>query len=211
MIIKFCGITSLEDALTAAGLGVDMLGFNFYAKSPRFLSSEKCASITAELRRSFPKLVLVGVFVDAQVAEIQTILDHCSLDLAQLCGDEPPSALIKLGSRGLKALRPASPGALRSAFGIFPRRSAPPAFLIDAYRPGEFGGTGQTADWALAANAASKYPILLAGGLTPDNLPQAIQQVQPWGVDVASGIEKSPGVKDLQKMQAFIQAALRAS
>lgn len=211
MIIKFCGLTSLEDALSAANLGVDMIGFNFYAKSPRFITAEKCTAITVELRRLYPGIILVGVFVDALVAEVETILDTCRLDLAQLCGNEPPSALIKLGARGLKALRPASPATLRSALGIFPIRPAPPAFLIDAYRPGEYGGTGQTADWTLSASVASQYPILLAGGLTPDNISQAVQQVHPWGVDVASGIEKSPGVKDLSKMKAFIQAVQHAS
>ena len=207
MIIKFCGLTNLPDALAAADLGADMLGFNFYPISPRCISTQLCTSMVSEIRQNHPKIRFVGVFVDMESAAIQTILDQCNLDLAQLCGNEPPSALIKLGARGFKAIRPANLDALRSALGIFPRPPAPPALLIDAYRPGEFGGTGQTADWILAANLSRQLPILLAGGLTPENVHQAVQQVHPWGVDVASGIEKSPGIKDFQKMKAFIQAA----
>ncbi len=211
MIIKFCGLTNQEDALSAARLGAEMIGFNFYVKSPRFLTVEKCAPIATELRRLYPDVLQVGVFVDAHFSEIETILNTCGLDLAQLCGDEPPVTLIRLGKRAFKAIRPANQEALRSALGLYPLRSAPPAMLIDAYRPGEYGGTGHTADWTLAASVAARYPVLLAGGLTAENVAQAVQQVDPWGVDVASGIESAPGIKDLQKMQAFIQAARHAS
>jgi len=207
MIVKFCGLTNLDDALAAVDLSADMLGFNFYPPSPRHIPPEKCAEIVSALRRRSPKTLMVGVFVNPDLEEVRATLDRCQLDLAQLCGDEPASMLISLGARAFKAVRPASQAALRAILGIFPLRVTPPAILIDAYRPGEYGGTGQTADWTLAAGIAARLTVLLAGGLTPVNVAQAVTQVRPWGVDVASGIESSPGVKDYQKMQAFISAA----
>jgi phosphoribosylanthranilate isomerase len=129
------------------------------------------------------------------------------LDLAQLCGDETPALLRGLGEYAFKALRPSSMQQLHRALTDYPLRLQPPALLIDAYRPGEYGGTGQAADWGLAADCARRVTLLLAGGLTPANVTAAIQQVHPWGVDVASGVESAPGKKDHNKMNAFIQAA----
>lgn len=216
MNVKICGITSLEDALFAVRAGANLLGFNFYGPSPRFITPEACAQISAGLRAAGSQAGLVGVFVNMPVAEIEAILDFCSLDLAQCSGDENPADLARLGQRGLKALRPASPQALEDQLPRFPARVCAPAYLLDAYRPGEFGGTGQTADWSLACRLSARSPILLAGGLTEKNVAAAVRQVRPWGVDVASGVEFSaaagarPGAKDPARVTAFIQAARSA-
>ena len=122
-------------------------------------------------------------------------------------GDEPPELLTILGDRAFKALRPASAAALNTALTLVPPRFQPPAVLMDAYHPGVFGGTGQKADWSLACDLARLKPILLAGGLTPENVAEAVRQVQPWGVDVASGVESTPGKKDAARVAAFIRAA----
>ncbi len=210
MIVKICGITTLEDALACIEAGADWLGFNFYPRSPRYLTPTACVEITAALRRSHPRVKLVGVFVDAPIQEVIAILDGCRLHLAQLCGHEPPEHLAMLGERGLKALRPADAAALEADLATYPARGEAPAWLIDAYRPGEFGGTGHTADWSLAAGLARRVPILLAGGLKPGNVAQAVAQAQPWGVDVASGVESAPGRKDATLVRAFVQAARSA-
>ncbi len=221
MNIKICGITSLADALFAVEAGADLLGFNFYAPSPRCISPALCAEITSGLRAAGLQTAggsvrLVGVFVNMHAAEIEHILDFCRLDLAQLCGDEAPADLARLGERGLKALRPASPLALDEQLARYPARTGAPAWLLDAYRPGEYGGTGQAADWGLACRLAAAAPLLLAGGLTETNVTAAIRQVRPWGVDVASGVEFAPaasarpGAKDPARVTAFIQAARSA-
>jgi phosphoribosylanthranilate isomerase len=204
--VKFCGITTLEDALAALDAGADLLGFNFYPKSPRYLQPEACAAITSELRRRGVDSGLVGVFVNASVVEIEAILATCDLDLAQLSGDEPPETLAQLGERGLKTLRPPDAEALEADLQRYPQRIGPPAWLVDAYRPGAYGGTGESADWSLAHSLATRAPILLAGGLRPDNVAEAVRQVRPWGVDTASGVESSPGRKDAEKMKAFVKA-----
>jgi phosphoribosylanthranilate isomerase len=207
MITKICGITVLEDAIHAAQAGADMLGFNFYPASPRYLTSLVCQSMTTVLRQLYPELLLVGVFVNEAPETIQHIMTFCDLDLAQCSGDESPEMIRAAGPAVFKALRPKDLQELQAAEVRYPVRSNPPAFLIDAYRPGEFGGTGQKADWRLAAGLAARLPIVLAGGLNPDNVADAVRQVQPWGVDVASGVESSPGRKDPEKVDVFIAAA----
>ena len=119
--------------------------------------------------------------------------------------------LAALGERGLKALRPADAEDLERSLLRYPKRSTPPAWLVDAFRPGEYGGTGQTADWSLASGLAARAPVLLAGGLRPENVRAAVLQVRPWGVDVASGVESAPGRKDFQKMTALIRAVRESS
>jgi phosphoribosylanthranilate isomerase len=161
----------------------------------------------AELEKRRIQPITVGVFVNASAAQVQTILDECGLDLAQLSGGEPPQTLLSLGQRAFKALRPMDANALQQGIRSYPARLEPPAWLIDACQPGKYGGTGQTANWHLAAGAALHAPILLAGGLKPDNVAAAVAQVQPWGVDTASGVESAPGRKDTRQMAAFIQAA----
>lgn len=201
-IIKICGIKTLNDALAAIDAGADYLGFNFYPKSVRFIEKETCAEITSVLKRECPQIKLVGVFVNSSVDEVKNILETCSLDLAQLHGDETPEIFAQLTPRVFKAIR-------LSADGVTDERmiaNGAPALLVDAAVTGVYGGSGVTADWSAAADLAKKYPLLLAGGLTPENVGAAIGQVKPWGVDVASGVESTAGVKDATKMKAFVKA-----
>lgn len=207
MKVKICGITTLEDALVSIDAGADLLGFNFYAKSPRFITPAACAAITHYLQPRALGVELVGVFVNAGQAEIETTLKYCGLDRAQLSGDEPPDLLHNLGERAYKAFRPKNETALTADLQAYALPVLPPVALIDANHPSLYGGSGQTADWGLAAAMARRLPILLAGGLTPDNVAEAILQVQPWGVDVASGVELAPGRKDPARVTAFIRAA----
>jgi len=207
MFIKICGIKTLQEAQAAVEAGVDMLGFNFYPKSRRYLALKTCTDLVATISSRWPAVRLVGVFVNSSIADIQSALAVTGLHLAQLSGDEPAQALAVLGQYAFKALRPQDRAALQAALAQYPPRQSPPAFLVDANRPGEFGGTGATADWELARDLAGRVPILLAGGLTPENVRAAIEQVNPWGVDVASGVESAPGVKDIRKMQQFVRQA----
>ena len=199
-IVKICGIKTLKDALAAIEAGADYLGFNFYPKSVRFIEKSACAEITSVLKREHPQIKLVGVFVNSSVDEIKDILQTCHLDLAQLHGDETPETFAQLTPYAFRAFR----GIPESNEGY--ERNEAPAMLIDAAVKGVYGGSGVTADWAAAAELAKKYPLLLAGGLTPENVADAVRQVQPWGVDVASGVESAPGEKDAGKMSAFVKA-----
>ncbi|MBV6450356.1 MAG: N-(5'-phosphoribosyl)anthranilate isomerase [Anaerolineales bacterium] len=198
-IIKICGIKTLTDALAAVEAGADYLGFNFYPKGVRFIEKEICAEITSVLRREHPHIKLVGVFVNSSVDEIKDIMKTCSLDLAQLHGDETVEILKQLDGKAFKAFR----GIPQSVDG-FARGNAP-ALLIDASVKGMYGGSGVTADWDGAAELAKKYPLLLAGGLTPENVAAAVRRVKPWGVDVASGVESAPSRKDAGKMVEFVK------
>lgn len=199
-IIKICGIKTLKDALAAIHAGADYLGFNFYSKSVRYIEKETCAEITSVLKREHPNIKLIGVFVNSPVGEVKNILETCSLDLAQLHGDETPGVFAQLAPRAFKAFR-GIPGGIEG----YERKEAP-ALLVDASVKGMYGGSGVTADWSAAAELAKKYPLLLAGGLTPENVADAVRQVQPWGVDVASGVESTAGEKDPSRMKAFVQA-----
>ena len=208
MIVKICGLTNFEDALAAAELGADYLGFNFYPESPRFIDERECGKIVAALRLQFPELTMTGVFVNHPAADIARIMNRCKLDLAQLSGDEPVEALAALGSekiRAFKAVRATTDDRALDAFAA--AAAGAPAVLLDATAPRLFGGTGRTADWEWAAATAARHPIFLAGGLTPENIAGAIHKVHPWGVDAASGIESSAGKKDLDKMAGLIAAA----
>ncbi|MEW6284988.1 MAG: phosphoribosylanthranilate isomerase [Chloroflexota bacterium] len=202
--IKICGIKTLADALAAIEAGADYLGFNFYPKSVRFIEKAACAEIASVLKREHLQIKLVGVFVNASVEEIKDTLQTCSLDLAQLHGDEPPEMLSALDGKAFKAFR----GIPEKADGF--ARSEPPAFLLDASVKGVYGGSGVTADWTAAAELAKKYPLLLAGGLTPENVAEAVCRVKPWGVDVASGVESTPGQKDAEKMVQFVREVRKA-
>lgn len=212
--VKFCGITNLEDAAAAVELGADLLGFNFYPMSPRYITQQACRSIVQELAATVAAsgrpVQFVGVFVNHPPQDVTAILNDCRLDLAQLSGDEPAEDLQRIGLAAFKAIRLGRGAALEDAIQALPPRRGEPAFLIDAGVPGQFGGTGQVADWKQARLAAGYFPLLLAGGLTPDNVAQAVAEVQPWGVDVASGIESVPGRKDVRRMAAFV-AAVRAT
>jgi phosphoribosylanthranilate isomerase len=207
MKIKICGIKTLDDALAAIDAGADMLGFNFYPPSPRYIEPQRCAHLVAALHELSAGITTVGVFVNTPPADVRAILVTCGLDQAQLSGDEPPEALAALSGRAFKALRPRKASAARLAAARYARCTAP-ALLVDAATAADqFGGTGHAADWRIAAALAAKLPLLLAGGLRPDNVAAAIAAVRPWGVDVASGVESAPGVKEAAKMRAFVRAA----
>jgi phosphoribosylanthranilate isomerase len=204
--VKICGITTLDDARAAVEAGADMLGFNFYESSPRYIRPADCARLVAALQDNGLPVVTVGVFVNAPTSTISHVMDDCGLDVAQLHGDEPAESLAALGERAFKAIRPVTPAAARWAAQRYALRETPPALLVDAFHPDAYGGTGRTGNWTLAAELAGQVPLLLAGGLDPENVTGAIAQVQPWGVDAASGVESSPGRKDHARMRSFVQA-----
>lgn len=207
MKIKICGITHLDDALAALDAGADMLGFNFYPPSPRHITRTACAELVAALRGHGHNATLVGVFVNTPPAAVAATLDECGLDLAQLSGDEPPEQLALLGERAFKAIRPRSADEARRLAASYAVRTAPPALLVDAaVGAGQFGGTGRPGDQDAARALAAQYPILLAGGLRPENVAAAVAAVHPWGVDVASGVESLPGRKDAAKIIALVRA-----
>jgi phosphoribosylanthranilate isomerase len=198
--IKICGIKTLSDARAARDAGADYLGFNFYKQSVRFIEKEACAEITSVLKKEHADIKLVGVFVNSSVDEVKAIVDICSLDLAQLHGDETPEMLNAINGKAFKAFR-GVPEEVNEY-----RRDEAPAILVDAAVKGSYGGTGVIADWSAVAQLAKEYQLLLAGGLTPENVADAVRQVNPWGVDVASGVESAPGEKDRGKMSAFVRA-----
>jgi phosphoribosylanthranilate isomerase len=202
MRVKICGITNREDAMLAVAAGAHALGFVF-APSPRQVAPEAVAAIVAGLP---PFVQTVGVFVDQDVA---AVLDRCPLDAVQFHGDEPPDALARLkGVRRIKAFRIATEADL-APLGRY--REVAEAFLLDAQVAGIAGGTGQTFPWHLAREARRfGRPIILAGGLTPENVAAAIAEGGPDAVDVSSQIEMSPGRKDPVRVRRFIAAALAA-
>jgi phosphoribosylanthranilate isomerase len=201
--IKICGIKTVDDALAAIDLGADLIGFNFYPKSPRYVEVGMCRNIMSRVRNN-GRVTCVGVFVNASVDEIHATMDTCGLNLAQLHGDETFEFMKALEEKSFKAFR-----GIPDDVGGYVREDAP-AFLVDASVKGLYGGSGVTADWDGAVVLAKKYPLLLAGGLTPENVAEAVGRVQPWGVDVASGVESAPGKKDPSKIKAFVQAVYDA-
>ena len=213
--VKICGITTLEDGLLAARAGADLLGLNFYAKSPRYLDPAAaralCDGLRAELGAACP--LLVGVFVNEILSKISQTMEQVGLNYAQLSGDESGELLRELRGIGFKALRPRSKAeALDDAayYGQFaPTDERIPTLLVDAYNPKLYGGTGEQASAEVAVAVREATPrLMLAGGLTPENVAERIAAVKPWGVDVASGVEgDTPGRKDAAKVAAFIAAA----
>ncbi|MFW6113132.1 MAG: phosphoribosylanthranilate isomerase, partial [Thermodesulfobacteriota bacterium] len=188
--IKICGITNPEDALLASDLGAHALGFIFYPKSPRSVKPDAARDIIKIL----PPLVLsVGVFVDEEAEVVRELAATVGLDWVQLHGQESPEYCRAVGRRVIKGFRIRD----HSSLAALPSyRDAVQAFLLDAYRPGIPGGTGETFDWEVARGAKEFGPVILAGGLTAANVAQAINVAQPAGVDVASGVEAAPGKKD---------------
>ncbi len=199
--VKICGVTRAEDALAAARLGADAVGFNFWPRSKRYLAPEAAAAIVGRLP---PHVATFGVFVDPSRAELEAALAASGVGVAQLHGDEPPALCLALGVPVVKALRVRDRHDLAGLAAYEVR-----AFLLDSPSAG-YGGSGATFDWSLAAAAAREVPVLLAGGLGPDNVAEAVRTVRPLGVDVASGVESAPGVKDLARMEAFIRRAKEA-
>lgn len=206
-MVKICGITRLEDALIAADAGADWLGFIFYPVSKRYIQPKTCMQIVNELSRRNFEAVFVGVFVNEDLQNVQEIMAYCGLNLAQLHGEESEADLEVLKPRSYKAIRPKNQTDLDY---LLKRYSSPeriPQVLVDTYHESLKGGSGSVGDWMLAREAARRYPILLAGGLTPENVKDAIQQVCPWGVDVSSGVESHAGIKDSSKIKAFVRNA----
>lgn len=210
-VVKICGTTNLEDALVAAQAGADLLGFILYPKSPRYVKPNTITDIIANMHAAMiapPRFV--GVFVNATPEQVLATLTETGLDLAQLHGDEAATDLQGLQGRGFKAVRPTGVEhalALAETFALLGVATGP-QLLIDAYNPHVYGGAGQPADWAMAAAVAQRVEqLMLAGGLTPENVASAVQAVKPWGVDVASGVEQAPGQKDHAKVRAFVAAA----
>jgi phosphoribosylanthranilate isomerase len=200
--VKICGITNAEDAMAAVEAGADALGFVFYRKSPRYIEP----TLARQIVMSLPPLVIpVGVFVDEEQDLVRSLMDDCGLAVAQLHGTESAIYCKELGRTVLKALRVKD----RSTFlalAEFRGRAGVRGFILDAFSNEAYGGTGQVIDWQLASEAAKAANVLLAGGLTPDNVEKAILAVRPYGVDVSSGVEQSPGRKDHEKVRAFIRA-----
>ena len=196
---KICGITRIEDGLIAAEAGADAIGLVFYAKSPRAVSVQQARAIIAALP---PFVTTVGLFVDADRSELKAILEVLPLDLLQFHGDETPAACEGFARPYIKALR-VRPGDDIAAR-IEPYANAA-GILLDTYVAGVPGGTGEAFDWSLVPHGLPK-PIILAGGLTAENVRAAIDQVRPYAVDVSGGVEASKGVKDAQKVRAFVRA-----
>lgn len=203
MKIKICGITNPEDAEVAVAAGADALGFVMYRKSPRFVEPAVARTIVARLP---PFVLAVGVFVNEEADRVRGLVDECGFALAQLHGDESAMYCQNLGRPALKALRLKDRGTFLALAELHGRANVR-GVLIDAFSDQAYGGTGQTVDWTLAQEAARSTPIILAGGLTPANVAEAISQVRPYGVDVSSGVERSPGKKDPEKVKAFMDAA----
>ena len=213
--VKICGLTNQEDALHAAAHGADYLGFILYPPSPRAISIAAVQSITTVLRHTHPSVSLVGVFVNETASTVAHWLDEGGLDLAQLHGDEVPWMVgapdSPLYGRCYKALRPISLTEAEAEAEWYMPPEWPgnyPSMLIDTYHPRLRGGTGAITDWQMVAGFAQTIKgLMLAGGLTPDNVNEAVRQVQPFAVDVASGVESRPGMKDREKVSRFIAAA----
>lgn len=206
--VKICGMTNLEDCLVAAEAGADLLGFIFYPPSPRRATPEDAATIIPILQQEFSHVKTVGVFVNESVAHIKSVQQETGFDYVQLHGEEPIEFFPHFGGMAYKVLRPSSKDeAIADAATYAPLGPADgPTWLIDAYDPNLYGGTGHKTDWETAAQLAQQYPgLLLAGGLTPDNVTQAIQAVKPWGIDLASGVEATKGKKDHAKMRDLLE------
>jgi phosphoribosylanthranilate isomerase len=206
MFIKVCGITNLEDALCAAESGADALGFNFYRRSPRYIEPEEARRIVERLP---PAVMSVGVFVNENGPdEVERISDAAGLTAVQLHGDESPEYCRAL-RRGRFIIK-----ALRAGEGFDPRAAAAyetDAVLLDAYDSRARGGTGRVVDWEVARKVRSLVPrLFLAGGLSPENVSDAVAAVDPYGIDACSGLESAPGKKSAEQLRAFVAAARRA-
>jgi phosphoribosylanthranilate isomerase len=197
--VKVCGLTTLEDAKMCADAGVDAIGLNFWSGSVRRVD-EDTARVIAEALRG--RVLLVGVFVDASAAELARIRDKVGLDCLQLHGDEPPELVEQFLPHCYKALRVRDGSVVESA-----RRYPGEHVLLDAYVPGLPGGTGATFDWSVARSVGAERKVTLAGGITPDNVAEAVRAAAPFCVDTASGVESSPGRKDRALVHELVRRA----
>jgi phosphoribosylanthranilate isomerase len=201
--VKICGLTSVADARAAAEAGADMIGLMFYDKSPRNISIAQASEISRALS---PFVLKVGVFVNPTEAEVMEAISACGLNLLQFHGDESSEFCTHFGLMSMKALRVKDADSIAAL-----ENYSTDAFLLDAYSKSGLGGTGEKFNWDLAVEA-QKFgkPVFLAGGLTPENVAEAVRIVQPFAVDVSSGVESAPGIKDAAKVRAFIQAVKSA-
>jgi phosphoribosylanthranilate isomerase len=200
--VKICGITNAADAAAAAAAGADALGFVFAPASPRRVAPDEAARIVAALP---PFVAVVGVFADQPLAEIAETVARCGLHAVQLHGAEPPELARAIAVPVIRALR------VRDVASLAPLADYPAqAFLLDAYVPGQAGGTGCTVPWELARQARAAVPIILAGGLTPETVGDAVRCLRPFGVDASSGLEREPGKKDHDRVKEFIAHVRRA-
>jgi phosphoribosylanthranilate isomerase len=233
--IKICGITGLEDARCAALAGANMLGFIFYPKSARYVAPSQAGEIIQAIRDELgaEAPTMVGVFVDAPLSTLRIIAAESGLDLLQLHGSEPPEIVRALGGAAFKAVAPRTWAEAEGMMATYLNGEAGPALphppvsrsdrrggdqlsdkpdlLVDAYAPMEHGGTGHRVERTLARQMASQCKLLLAGGLTPQNVSAAIREINPWGVDVSSGVEAQKGIKDHDLIHAFTEAVRRTA
>ncbi len=200
--VKICGITNLEDALVAIDAGADALGFVFFHESPRHIFPEQAAGI---IRHLPPFVQTVGLFVNDTAETVNATADLCGLDIVQLHGDESPGFCDSVRRRVIKAFR------VKNITSLDPIKDyRVSACLLDTWTPAAHGGTGRSFNWEFAACAARSGHIILAGGLNPGNVVEAVRQVRPYGVDVSSGVESAPGKKDASLVRAFVSAAKRS-
>jgi phosphoribosylanthranilate isomerase len=198
MIVKVCGITRLEDAEAAVAAGAGAIGFVFWPESPRFIDPYRARAIRSRLP---PFVTAVGVFVNQPLEDVTGVASLVRLGAVQLHGDEPPDYAARISTPVMKAVPVGVPGS--DLIAAWP---AAMTLLLDVHDPVKRGGTGRRIDWAAAAQIAATRRILLAGGLTPDNVAEAVRLVRPFGIDVSSGVEQAPGVKDHQRLRALFEA-----
>jgi len=202
--VKICGLTNAADAHRAIGFGADALGFVFHEDSPRRVSVAMAREIISGLP---PFVTTVGVFAGAPIDTVRQVKRDAGIDLVQLHGDESPETVSALGPNAIKVIRVRGLESLEAVARYAPY--APRAFLLDTHSDAAFGGTGLKFDWDLAA-WVEDVPVILAGGLTPDNVAEAVEVVRPYAVDVSTGVEAEPGRKDPAKLKAFIRNAKAA-
>ncbi len=212
--VKICGVRTLTDALSAAHAGADMLGLNFYPHSPRYLKPIDAAKLTETLRQTLGNEtpLLVGIFADESAGDMLQVADVAGLDLIQVSGNEALEVMKALKGRAVKAIHPKTTQQAveqAQAFAPYaPDDERMPSLLLDAHHKRLYGGTGLQASTSVALAVKEFVPrLMLAGGLTPDNIAERVDAIRPWGVDVASGVESEPGIKDSVMMRAFTQQA----
>lgn len=202
-LIKMCGMTREDDAVKAVTLGANAIGLLFYDKSPRFVSRASAAAIA---RAVPPEILKVGLFVDADAEFVRAVLDEVALDILQFHGNESPAYCNSFGLPFWKTVRPKSADSLPDEIAVYPDAAG---ILLDTWHPTKAGGTGETFDWGVLDNLVIDQHLILAGGLNPGNIREAINRVRPWAVDVCSGVEASPGIKSGELMQQFIEEVRR--
>lgn len=200
--IKICGIKRIDDALAAAEFGVNAIGFNFYRKSKRYITPEMAKKIIDEIP---PFICVVGVFVNEEIETVRHIYDYCGIDVIQLHGDESPDYCEKLQKRIIKAFRLKDESDIEK-INLYNVNGV----LVDSFKEGEYGGTGIEFNENIIKRIRDRKKLILAGGLRVDNVEEAILKIKPYGVDVCSGVEVEPGIKDKEKMRLFVERARRA-